>query len=218
MTKFFQFIVLACAVIWRVSSQIEPEEDDKNIFFNSHNYHKAKQQAKDNAVQFFFKICPNHTPQIKDKLKEFQTCSEKINEDDMMLCKVVEQNLKNCSTPLINFFEACVPKQAKGIPTYLLDIIQKLVRYVCASNGAHILELENPCILSTKQLYSRTCIRKLKEELEMYNYENLPEKTAICLFLDQFTDCFNTHVQKSCQDSTTREAYIGLYQNFLCTK
>ncbi|XP_066253279.1 uncharacterized protein [Euwallacea similis] len=219
MAKALQLIVLLCAVIWRASSQIEPQvEDDKDIFFNSTNYEEAKRQAKENAVQICFKICPNHTQQIKEKLEEFKKCSEKINEDNMTLCDVVKQNLKSCIVPVIDLFESCVSKKARGMPTYALLTTQNLVNYICDSNGAHVLELGNNCLLKKKHPYSRTCIRQLNKELKKYDYDNLPEKNVICLFLDQFQDCFKTHVRNACQDSTTRDAYSGLYDNFLCTK
>lgn len=69
------------------------------------------------------------------------------------MCEVIEENLKTCAVPTFNLFETCVPKEAKGLPTYMLKTTRAIVKYICNTDGAHLLGK----ILCTSLWYGVVC-------------------------------------------------------------
>ncbi|KAH1017358.1 hypothetical protein HUJ05_008008 [Dendroctonus ponderosae] len=207
-----RLLALFIAALAMGKTQVQAE----NLLLGDENYTSKIHEMKGSARELMRSICPKNAANLETKLNDSFTCIEEIDDNENMMCDVLLQT-KTCIKPLIDSMEHCVSPAEKGIYTYVMNTIYAIFKYVCHLDGEHFFELTNPCILKRSHPTFRRCMFKLKHQKAKYSLQNIPEKTELCLFVQEFKSCFETNLHSSCKSPVTREALMGLYNNLLLT-
>ncbi|XP_044267271.1 uncharacterized protein LOC123013035 [Tribolium madens] len=157
----------------------------------------------------FETLCPGKDDELDDALYELKKCSDQIDENTETACSTIKNHFSRCSKPLVSLLESCVPEESKGVPELIFGSVQSAFKYLCKTDGEHILELVNRCVYKTNYRTMR-CERRLRTKLQEYKKKS-PTKADICEFAHSMKPCFKEHLDDSCGNAITKESFMGMF-------
>ncbi|XP_060528369.1 uncharacterized protein LOC132703241 isoform X2 [Cylas formicarius] len=169
----------------------------------------ASSLDKDAIVSKANDICPGYGEQFMNSSVEAISCFNLVDENQETACSLIQKHFERCAQPIINTLEQCLPEQSSTIPALFVRSTVKISEHLCKTDGEHIFELGNPCIKSFNYR-TQTCVRRLKSRVQQYS-RKIPSAQDICDFLGSFRPCIQTHLQNSCGNEKTRDAFLGVY-------
>lgn len=66
-------------------------------------------------------------------------CNNDLDLDTETLCSSIKNHAVECTKPFVDLFEECLPKESKGIPSFIVKLLMALSDYLCKSDGEHLL-------------------------------------------------------------------------------
>ncbi|XP_057669967.1 uncharacterized protein LOC130902127 [Diorhabda carinulata] len=206
--KYFYLLCLTisiCGVTFGLSSE---ESVDERVQLMK-DYFKNRVQIQ-NVRKKFESICPNYGHKFELALLKVQTCEGLIDKnEEETVCSGIKNHLEECTQPIVAVLEDCLPEKSKELPRFTVKTAVELSNYICKSDGEHIFELSNPCIMDQNFRLNR-CILKTRSRLQQY-VNSTPSKSEICEFIKSMRQCFKRHVDLSCNNVITRDSFIGLF-------
>lgn len=105
----------------------------RSIYFKG--YHHAMMEASDEK---FDQFCPGHGKVLKQSLIELDKCRKRVD-DSLTLCESVQSSVLNCTKPVLDIVDQCVPQTAKGLPSLAVESLVSVLDRLCKMTGESIL-------------------------------------------------------------------------------
>jgi hypothetical protein len=157
----------------------------------------------------FEELCPGKDDELDDALAQLKECADEVDQNTETACSAIKNHFLRCSKPFLELLENCVPEKSKEVPKLVFHAVNSGISYLCKTDGEHIFELANMCVFKTDYRMMR-CERRIKSKLQQFQ-KNSPTKTDICEMANSYKPCLYNHLQSSCGNRITREAFTGLF-------
>lgn len=101
-----------------------------------------KEYLKENRLleagsQKFKQICPGQEEKLRQSLVELQKCDDSVD-NSLTICESIQTSVLNCTKPLLDVLDSCLPAKAKGLPTLGVQSLVSVSNYLCKLNGESI--------------------------------------------------------------------------------
>ncbi|XP_066150419.1 uncharacterized protein [Euwallacea fornicatus] len=174
---------------------------------------KYIKNAVNNITRSMIKTtCSGYLNRLENAIMALYECSESIDMENETICSAFNGNFEKCTQPTVQVFEECLPKKSRKIPSMVVRMGLKSMKYICKTNGEHLLELKNRCF-TTPTIQLIKCMKKFETTKEKYMGSNsYISAKEVCELLEKLKPCLISHLQISCRHPTTREAFIDFVE------
>ncbi|KAJ8986009.1 hypothetical protein NQ317_013893 [Molorchus minor] len=157
------------------------------------------------------KICPGYGDRFEKAISKIQQCTETIDENTETMCSAVKNHFERCIDPIVSIFEECLPERSKDLPSFIIKSTMAVSQHLCKTDGEHIFEARTTA--------PKDCIRRIQTKLEQFE-RKIPTREDVCQVIGSFRGCLQSHLQASCGNTITREAFLNVYDAIidLCQK
>ena len=76
-------------------------------------------------------------PFFQQAVKSFKECDDKAD-DSLTICHAIQSYTLNCTAPVIQVIDDCLPPRAKGLPKFGLESIVSVADFLCKQTGESI--------------------------------------------------------------------------------
>ncbi|KAJ3646779.1 hypothetical protein Zmor_024351 [Zophobas morio] len=170
----------------------------------------------DEGLEKLEKHCPGVGDKLKHAIKSFQECDDKVD-DSLTICHAIQSHTLNCTKPLLDVVDGCLPQKAKGLPTLGVKSLLSVADFLCKQTGESIFELVNPCLWEDDETEGgeeteNECEKKAVALAEKFGDENtIPTQSEICSTATSLRTCLKEDVHKQCKNQKTQDAVLGLF-------
>lgn len=114
---------------------------------------------------------------LQSSLDEYMQCVIDLP-DNYTVCSLLQEHIPKCSAPAKEMLIECLPERSKEIPALISDIIKSVSRYVCRSDGEHLLEMLTRCGFKETRKFT-FCKRRIASKLQQYE-NTFPSRRDLC--------------------------------------
>ncbi|KAJ3642517.1 hypothetical protein Zmor_025287 [Zophobas morio] len=211
--KKYIFVAFALfAVIGGVKSDSSEEVLEEIKSKHLKKYLSSHKENIDEGFQKLEEHCPGVTEKLKQAVKSFKECDDKAD-DSLTICHAIQSYTLNCTAPVIQVIDDCLPPRAKGLPKFGLESIVSVADFLCKQTGESIFELANPCLWEdVEDEQEDQCIENLKELSGKFGEkDDIPSKIEICSATPTLRGCIQTRATTHCKNQKTRNAILGFF-------
>lgn len=124
------------------------------------------------------------------------------------LCNHFVYHFKPCLEALLAENKKCDNEDSFNLKMIVLDSIIAEAKFVCETDGEHILEIFNPCIVHSAKK-SKECIKNILTPSSHFS-RNI---TLFCSKFPNMWECFDAQLQHECQNNITKNTMLKLFSD-----
>ncbi|XP_045472982.1 uncharacterized protein LOC123679640 [Harmonia axyridis] len=142
----------------------------------------------------------------KEELKAIE-CLKNLRYNSS-LCNHFVYHFKPCLEALLAENKKCDNEDSFNLKMIVLDSIIAEAKFVCETDGEHILEIFNPCIVHSAKK-SKECIKNILTPSSHFS-RNI---TLFCSKFPNMWECFDAQLQHECQNDITKNTMLKLFSD-----
>ncbi|KAK9890731.1 hypothetical protein WA026_012079 [Henosepilachna vigintioctopunctata] len=128
-------------------------------------------------------------------------------------CHTFVHHFGRCTKKLVDKVESCIETKIQGAPTAVVDVLVAQLRFICETDGEHILEIFNPCIYKTLFMKDeKNCTRTFDRHIHNSAKEDKKMIPVVCKETLEYKTCIDEPFKAKCQNEITRNTVQEIFR------